>query len=178
MCCCSLWQACRRTPTPRRQKSRATAPLPTRMASTLTHARACSWRTRTFRWRTTPSVSSQASTGSAGATLSLLILQGIDPSLLTLQGMTPPSLLILQGMALLPFCSCRTYGRPTRDVVVRRCEIANGAGPTIGSEMSGSVFNVTFEDIIMGSEEVGITLKTARGPSGAKRRLVPCSAHS
>ena len=37
----------------------------------------------------------------------------------------------------------RTYGRPTRDVLVRRCEIAAGAGPTIGSEMSGGVENVT-----------------------------------
>jgi polygalacturonase len=39
----------------------------------------------------------------------------------------------------------RTYGRPTRDVLVRNCEIAAGAGPTIGSEMSGGVRNVTFE---------------------------------
>lgn len=37
----------------------------------------------------------------------------------------------------------RTYGRPTRDVLVRRCEIAAGAGPTIGSEMSGGVENVS-----------------------------------
>eukprot|EP01043_Picozoa_sp_COSAG02_P066644 COSAG02_NODE_10440_length_1940_cov_2.735470_1_plen_324_part_10 len=60
----------------------------------------------------------------------------------------------------------RTYGRPTRDVMVRNCEIAAGAGPTIGSEMSGGVHNVTFEDIILGSEELGITLKTARGRGG------------
>ena len=57
----------------------------------------------------------------------------------------------------------RTYGRPTKDVLVRRCEIAAGAGPTIGSEMSGGVENVTFEDITLDSEELGITLKTARG---------------
>ena len=66
----------------------------------------------------------------------------------------------------------RTYGRPTRDVLVRRCEIAAGAGPTIGSEMSGGVHNVTFEDIKLDSEELGITLKTARGRGGTVSDIV------
>ena len=66
----------------------------------------------------------------------------------------------------------RKYGRPSRDIIVRNCEIAAGAGPTIGSEMSGGVYNVTFEDILLGSEELGITLKTARGRGGEVRGIV------
>lgn len=66
----------------------------------------------------------------------------------------------------------RKFGRPTRDVLVRRCEIAAGAGPTIGSEMSGGVFNVTFEDITLGAEELGVTLKTARGRGGVVSDIV------
>ena len=44
-------------------------------------------------------------------------------------------------------------------------------GPTIGSEMSGGVQNVTFEDITLDSEELGITLKTARGQCKQQQQL-------
>ena len=60
----------------------------------------------------------------------------------------------------------RTYGRPTKDVLVRNITIIHGEGPAIGSEQSGGVSNVTFEDIFIGAEQVGPVIKSCRGRGG------------
>merc|ERR1712151_1310442 len=63
----------------------------------------------------------------------------------------------------------RTFGRPSQDIVARRIHIEHGAGPTVGSETSGSVFNVTFEDFTLHGGEIGPTMKSAMGRGGSVR---------
>ena len=65
----------------------------------------------------------------------------------------------------------RTYGRATRDVLVRNLTIANGAGPSIGSEQAGGVSNVTFEDIRLGKVQVGPIIKSCRGRGGVVENI-------
>ena len=60
----------------------------------------------------------------------------------------------------------RTYGRPTRNVLVRNLTIANGEGPAIGSEQAGGVINATFEDLRLGKMQDGPTIKSCRGRGG------------
>eukprot|EP01043_Picozoa_sp_COSAG02_P012034 COSAG02_NODE_456_length_21968_cov_13.528145_4_plen_423_part_00 len=60
----------------------------------------------------------------------------------------------------------RLYNRSTRDVIVRNVTIAAGYGLAIGSETSGGVINVTFEDITVLHETAGIHIKTQRGRGG------------
>jgi len=60
----------------------------------------------------------------------------------------------------------RLYGRPSKDIIFRRIYVGTGHGITIGSEMSGGVFNVTFEDITMEGTLIGARLKTQRGRGG------------
>lgn len=48
----------------------------------------------------------------------------------------------------------------------RRCTIASGEGLTIGSEMSGGVRNVTFEEITLEGTYIGIRMKSQRGRGG------------
>lgn len=43
----------------------------------------------------------------------------------------------------------RHYGRPARDILFRNNVIGRGHGITVGSEMSGNVTNVTFDNITM-----------------------------
>eukprot|EP01047_Picozoa_sp_COSAG01_P018224 COSAG01_NODE_983_length_12354_cov_2.780335_8_plen_372_part_00 len=60
----------------------------------------------------------------------------------------------------------RTYGRPTRDVLVRNLTIAQGEGPAIGSEQAAGVSNATFEDITILRVQDGPTIKSCRGRGG------------
>ena len=61
----------------------------------------------------------------------------------------------------------RRAARPARNILFRRNVIGTGHGITIGSEMSGGVSNVTFEDITMENTGTGIRLKSQRGRGGA-----------
>lgn len=63
----------------------------------------------------------------------------------------------------------RTVGRAARDIVFRRNRIGTGHGITVGSEMSGGVYNVTFEDIAMDATQTGIRMKSMRGRGGEVR---------
>ena len=60
----------------------------------------------------------------------------------------------------------RQFGRPARDILFRNNVIGRGHGITVGSETSGSVFNVTFENITMANTGTGIRMKTERGRGG------------
>eukprot|EP00935_MAST-01C_sp_MAST-1C-sp1_P002031 g2031.t1 len=60
----------------------------------------------------------------------------------------------------------RRYNRSARDIVFRRNVIGTGHGITIGSETSGGVHNVTFEDITMAKTGTGIRMKSERGRGG------------
>jgi polygalacturonase len=60
----------------------------------------------------------------------------------------------------------RLYDRPTRDVLVRNVTFGAGYGVTIGSETSGSIINVTFEDLHVLHQAEGVHIKTMRGRGG------------
>ena len=60
----------------------------------------------------------------------------------------------------------RHFGRPARDILFRNNVIGRGHGITVGSETSGSVFNVTFDNITMAQTGTGIRMKTERGRGG------------
>ena len=60
----------------------------------------------------------------------------------------------------------RRFGRTAENIMFRRCTIGSGEGLTIGSEMSGGVRNVTFEDISLEGTSVGIRMKSQRGRGG------------
>lgn len=60
----------------------------------------------------------------------------------------------------------RKFGRPSRDIVFRDNVIGHGHGITIGSEMSGGIFNVTFDNITMNNTGCGPRIKTQRGRGG------------
>lgn len=66
----------------------------------------------------------------------------------------------------------RKYGRPSENIIFRRNTIGTGHGITIGSEMSGSVRNVTFEDITMEKTGTGIRMKSERGRGGIVEDIV------
>lgn len=66
----------------------------------------------------------------------------------------------------------REFGRPSRDIVFRNLTIGSGHGISIGSEMSGSVYNVTFENIDMSGTENGPRIKSQRGRGGVIRGVV------
>jgi polygalacturonase len=54
----------------------------------------------------------------------------------------------------------RRYNRPSRDIVWRNITTGGGYGLTIGSETSGGVINVTFEDIVVNEQTAGIHIKS------------------
>lgn len=61
---------------------------------------------------------------------------------------------------------------PSRDVVVRDNTIIRGnGGVTIGSEISGGVENVRFENLNIVSVDTGIRLKTVKGRGGYVRNI-------
>ena len=60
----------------------------------------------------------------------------------------------------------RRYGHPSRDIVFRNLTIGAGHGISIGSETSGDVYNVTFENMQMGGTDRGPRIKSERGRGG------------
>eukprot|EP00928_Gymnodinium_smaydae_P012119 TRINITY_DN14409_c0_g1_i1.p1 TRINITY_DN14409_c0_g1~~TRINITY_DN14409_c0_g1_i1.p1 ORF type:complete len:466 (+),score=49.62 TRINITY_DN14409_c0_g1_i1:67-1398(+) len=60
----------------------------------------------------------------------------------------------------------RRYHRPSRDIIFRRIHVGAGHGITIGSETSGDISNVLFEDIDMQGTSLGIRMKSQRGRGG------------
>jgi polygalacturonase len=60
----------------------------------------------------------------------------------------------------------RRYGRPSKNILFRNNVIGTGHGITIGSETSGGVENVTFDNITMDHTGTGIRMKSMRGRGG------------
>jgi polygalacturonase len=52
----------------------------------------------------------------------------------------------------------RTYGRPSKNVMIRNTIVGTSHGCSIGSEMSGGVNNVTFENILMNATGTGVRM--------------------
>jgi hypothetical protein len=59
----------------------------------------------------------------------------------------------------------RTFGRPSSNITVRNSVFGFGHGLSIGSEMSGGVYNVLFENITA-TGAPGVRIKTERGRGG------------
>ena len=55
------------------------------------------------------------------------------------------------------------YNRPSRDIIFRNITTGGGYGLTIGSEVSGGVANVTFQDITVNHQTAGIHIKAPSG---------------
>ena len=60
----------------------------------------------------------------------------------------------------------RKYGRPSKNIIFRNISVGNGHGISIGSESSGGVYNITFEDIRMSGTNRGPRIKSERGRGG------------
>jgi polygalacturonase len=61
----------------------------------------------------------------------------------------------------------RRVGRPCENIVVCNCTFASGhGGIVIGSEMSGSVRNITISDCVFDGTQRGVRVKTAPGRGG------------
>ena len=60
----------------------------------------------------------------------------------------------------------RTFGRPSRNVTVRNSVFGTGHGMSIGSEMSGGVYDVLFENITSSGGGCGPRIKSERGRGG------------
>jgi polygalacturonase len=60
----------------------------------------------------------------------------------------------------------RTFGRTTENVIVQDMIVGTTHGLSIGSEMSGGVRNVTFQNIIMNGSGAGPRIKSERGRGG------------
>jgi len=58
------------------------------------------------------------------------------------------------------------FGRPTENVLIRDSFFANGHGISIGSEASGGVRNVTFQNVTVTNAKAGPRIKTSRGRGG------------
>jgi polygalacturonase len=57
----------------------------------------------------------------------------------------------------------RRYNRPSRDILFRNITTGGGYGITIGSEVSGGISNVTFENITVHHQTAGIHIKAPSG---------------
>ena len=79
---------------------------------------------------------------------------------------TVPTYLVLRYCRQPVIDTVRRYHRPSRDIVFRNITTGGGYGLTIGSETSGDVINVTFENINVSTE----TFMTLQGSV-----LFPCS---
>ncbi len=67
----------------------------------------------------------------------------------------------------------RRIGKPTENVVVRRCTFERGHGTVvIGSEMSGGVRNVLAEDLTADGTDAGVRIKARRGRGGVVENIV------
>ena len=69
------------------------------------------------------------------------------------------------------------YNRPSRDIIFRNITTGNGYGLTIGSEVSGGVDNVTFEDITVMHQTAGIHIKAPAGRGAYVRDIVYRNIH-
>ncbi|MFV0393183.1 MAG: glycoside hydrolase family 28 protein [Coprobacillaceae bacterium] len=57
-------------------------------------------------------------------------------------------------------------GKPCHDIIIRNCEIRDGMGMTIGSEVSGGVYNVKFENIKFIGTDCGFRMKSSNVRKG------------
>lgn len=60
----------------------------------------------------------------------------------------------------------RMYSHPSRDLLFRNLSIGAGHGISVGSESSGSVYNVTFDNLSMRGTQRGPRIKSQRGRGG------------
>jgi len=58
------------------------------------------------------------------------------------------------------------FGMPTENVLIRDSIFANGHGISVGSETSGGIRNITFQNITVTNANVGPRIKTSRGRGG------------
>jgi len=58
------------------------------------------------------------------------------------------------------------YGKPSENVIIRDSVFSNGHGLSIGSETSGSVRNITFQNCQVSNAVSGPKVKTSRGRGG------------
>ena len=66
----------------------------------------------------------------------------------------------------------RTFGRPSSNITVRDSVFGSGHGLSIGSEMSGGVTGVLFENITATGGGCGPRIKSERGRGGAVENVV------
>eukprot|EP00944_MAST-04C_sp_MAST-4C-sp1_P007907 g7907.t1 len=66
----------------------------------------------------------------------------------------------------------RLYDKPSRDIIYRNNVIQAGHGISIGSETSGGIYNVSFENIRMKSTDRGPRIKSCRGRGGTVQNIV------
>ena len=66
----------------------------------------------------------------------------------------------------------RLIGLPTKNVIVKNNIIGKGSGITIGSEVSGNIENVLFENIILNNTKRGARIKTCYGRGGYINNIV------
>ncbi len=66
----------------------------------------------------------------------------------------------------------RQYARPSKNIMFRNIIVGSGHGISIGSESSGGVYNVTFENISMKGTERGPRIKSQRGRGGLVDTIV------
>ncbi|WOL01063.1 putative polygalacturonase [Canna indica] len=65
------------------------------------------------------------------------------------------------------------YGRPSTNILIRNVVLRSkiSAGVSIGSEMSGGVSNITFENVLVWDSRRGVRIKTAPGRGGYIRDI-------
>lgn len=56
--------------------------------------------------------------------------------------------------------------KPCHDIIIRNCEIREGMGMTIGSEVSGGVYNIKFENIKFSGTDCGFRIKSSIARKG------------
>lgn len=66
----------------------------------------------------------------------------------------------------------RNYGRPTRDVIFRNNSLGRGGGLTIGSEGSGGVYNVSYENLTLNGTSVAVHIKSRPSRGGVYDGIV------
>ena len=66
----------------------------------------------------------------------------------------------------------RKWAHPSRNILFRNIVVGHGHGISIGSEMSGGVNNVTFENIAMTGTQRGPRIKSQRGRGGVVQDIV------
>ncbi|KAL1372450.1 hypothetical protein HN51_002608 [Arachis hypogaea] len=66
------------------------------------------------------------------------------------------------------------YGRPTKNVHIRRVHLQSSSGSTLafGSDMSGGISNVLVEHVHLYNSKTGIVFRTTRGRGGYMKEIV------